>query len=160
MPNPHAAYLAVLLILALLTGCADDRGPEQRVRSFIDQVVASAEARAWRDFDAYLTTDFTDARGLTRQEALGVVMRYILGHRSIHIFHRVREIEVLDAHHARAVVLAALAGSPVSGPGDLAGVNADLYLFELDLTDAGDGFQVSRGAWQPVGLEALLLGAQ
>ena len=82
-------------------------------------------------------------------------MRYILGHRSIHIFHRVREIEVHDAHHARAVVLAALAGSPVSGPDDLAGLNADLYRFELDLTDAGDGFQVSHGAWQPVGLEAL-----
>ena len=156
MPNRHATYLTALLILALFNGCADDRGPEQRVRSFIDQVVASAQARAWRDFDAYLTTDFTGARGLTRQEALGVVMRYILGHRSIHIFHRVRDIEVYDAHHARAVILAALAGSPVSGPDDLAGLNADLYRFELDLTDAGNGFQVSHGAWQPVGLEALL----
>jgi hypothetical protein len=156
MSNREHLTLAAALILLLLAGCARDDTPEQRVRAFVDRVAASAEARAWNDFDAYLAEDFSDRRGLTRREALGVVARYILAHRNIHVFQRVRQIEVRDARHARAVVLAALAGSPVGGPGDLARLDADLYRFELELADEGDGFRVRSAAWQPVGLEALL----
>jgi hypothetical protein len=151
----HVPFTAAL-ILVLLAGCAREDTPEQRVRAFIDQVAASAEARAWGDFDSYLTNDYTDASGLTRKEVLAMVARYILAHRSIHVFQRVRAIEVHGPHHARVVVLAALAGSPVAGPEDLSRLAADLYRFELELTDDGDGFKVSSGAWQPVGLEALL----
>ena len=154
MPRP--LRVAIVLILTLLGSCADRTTPEQRVRDFIERVAASAQARAWRDFDAYLTTDFTDERGLTRQESLGVIARYILAHRNLYVFQRVRDIEVRDPSRARVVVLAALAGSPVVGPGDLAGLDADLYRFDLELTDTGDGFQVSRATWQPVGLEGLI----
>ena len=150
--------LTALMILVLLAGCARQDSPEQRVRAFIDRVAASAEERAWGDFDDYLANDYRDASGLTRKEVLGILTRYILAHRSIHVFHRVRTIEVQNHHQARIVVLAALAGSPVAGPEDLTRLAADLYRFELELTDDGDGFKVSSGAWQPVGLEALLTG--
>ena len=156
MPGRELILLAATLALALLVGCAGGDDPEQRVRAFIDRVAASAEARAWSDFDTYLAEDFRDDRGLTRREALAVVTRYILAHRSVHVFQRVRQIEVRDPGHARAVVLAALAGSPVDGPDDLARLDADLYRFEIELADEGDGFRVTNAAWQPVGLEALL----
>jgi hypothetical protein len=68
----------------------------------------------------------------------------------------VRQIEVRDPGHARAVVLAALAGSPVDGTDGLARLDGDLYRFEIELADEGDGFRVTSAAWQPVGLEALL----
>jgi hypothetical protein len=148
--------LNAALILALLAGCGGNDDPEQRVRAFVDQIAASAEARAWSDFDAYLADGYSDSRGLTRREALAVVTRYILAHRSIHVFQRVRRLELRDARHARAVVLAALAGSPVNGPEDLARLNADLYRFEIELADEGEGFRVASAGWQPVGLEALL----
>jgi hypothetical protein len=156
MSSRPSLILAATLTLALLGGCAEDDDPEQRVRAFIDQVAASAEARAWSDFNAYLAVDYSDNRGLTRREALGVVTRYLLAHRSIHVFQRVRQIEVRDPRHARALVLAALAGSPVAGPDDLARLDADLYRFEIELADEGDGFRVTSATWQPVGLEALL----
>jgi hypothetical protein len=151
--------LTAALTLIVLASCSRDDTPEQRVRAFVDRVAASAEDRAWGDFDAYLTGDYNDAQGLTRKEVLGIVTRYILAHRSIHVFQRVRTIEVRDAHHARVVVLAALAGSPVAGLEDLNRLSADLYRFELELKDDGNGFKVSRAAWQPVGLEALLSGS-
>lgn len=156
MSRREPLILIAALILALLAGCGGHDDPEQRVRAFVDQVAASAEARAWNDFDAYLADDYSDSRGLTRRETLGVVTRYILAHRSIHVFQRVRRLEVRDSRHARAVVLAALAGSPVNGPEDLARLNADLYRFEIELADEGEGFRVTSAAWQPVGLEALL----
>jgi len=156
MPGRELIVLAATLALALLAGCSGGDDPEQRVRAFIDRVAASAEARAWSDFDIYLAEDFSDDRGLTRREALAVVTRYILAHRSVHVFQRVRQIEVRDPRHARAVILAALAGSPVDGPDDLARLDANLYRFEIELADEGDGFRVTSAAWQPVGLEALL----
>ena len=156
MFNREHLTLAAAMVLLLLAGCARQDTPEQRIRAFIDRIAAAAEARAWNDFDAYLAEDFSDGRGLTRREALAVVARYILAHRSIHVFQRVRQIEVRDPRHARAVVLAALAGSPVDAPEDLARIDADLYRFELELADEGDGFRVRSAAWQPVGLEALL----
>lgn len=159
MPTHPAGHTLILaLALALIGGCAGDQTPEQRVRAFIDQVAASAEARAWGDFDGYLAEDYEDARGLSRREVLAILTRYILAHRNIHVFQRVREIEVRDPRHARAVVLAALAGSPVAGPEDLARLAADLYRFEVELADDGDGFRVTKGAWHPVGLESLLSG--
>ena len=156
MPGRELIVLAATLALALLAGCSGGDDPEQRVRAFIDRVAASAEARVWSDFDTYLAEDFSNDRGLTRREALAVVTRYILAHRSVHVFQRVRQIEVRDPRHARAVILAALAGSPVDGPDDLARLDADIYRFEIELADEGDGFRVTSAAWQPVGLEALL----
>jgi hypothetical protein len=158
MPGLRRYILARALLPMLLAGCGGDDSPEQRVRDFIDSVAASAEARAWGDFDDYLADAYRDANGLTRKEALGIVTRYILAHRRIHVFQRVREIDVSDPRRPRAVVLAALAGSPVSEAGDLTRVKADLYRFEIELADDGDGLKVASGAWQPIGVEALLLG--
>jgi hypothetical protein len=156
MSNRGPSTLAALLVLTLLASCAREDSPEQRVRAFVDRVAASAEARAWGDFDAYLADDYRDAQGLTRTETLAILARYILAHRSIHVFHRIRALEIRDPRQARVVVLAALAGGPVAGPEDLARLAADLYRFELELRDDGGSLRVSSGAWQPVGLEALL----
>jgi len=150
--------LPLVSLAPLLAACTREEGPEARVRAFVERVAASAEARAWGDFDGYVTDDYSDPQGLTRKEVLGILTRYILGHRSIHVFQRVRAIEVRDRRHARVVVLAALAGSPVAGPEDLARLAADLYRFELELIDDGGGFRVASAVWQPVGLEALLSG--
>jgi len=159
MPFPYlpARVLALLALTLLMVGCGQKDTPEQRVKAFVEQVAASAEARRWGDFDDYIADDYADAQGLSRKEVLGLVVRYILSHQSIHVFQRVRDIDVSDPRHPRAVVLAAMAASPVSGPEDLAQIQADLYRFEIELTADGDSFRVARAAWRSVGPEALLL---
>jgi hypothetical protein len=155
-----AGWQAVLLagLFAILAGCGGREGPEQRVRAFVDRVAASAEARSLRDFDAYLATGFRTEGGLTRDEALALVARYVLSHRSIHVFQRIQELELRGPDQARVVVVAALAGAPMAGPEDLARLKADLFRFDLELADLGSGFQVTGGRWQPVGPEDVLLG--
>jgi hypothetical protein len=145
-------------VFATLAGCGGREGPEQRVRAFIDHVVASAEARSLRDFPAYLAPGFRTEGGLTRDEALALVARYLLGHRTIHVFQRIQELELRGPDQARVVLVAALAGAPMAGPEDLARLKADLFRFDLELADLGDGFQVTGALWQRVGLDELLLG--
>jgi hypothetical protein len=155
-----AGWQAVLLagLFAILAGCGGREGPEQRVRAFVDRVAASAEARSLRDFDAHLAPGFRTEGGLTRDEALALVARYVLSHRPIHVFQRIQELELRGPDQARVVVVAALAGAPMAGPEDLARLKADLFRFDLELADLGDGFQITGGLWQPVGLDELLLG--
>ena len=155
-----AGWQIVLLagLFAILAGCGGREGPEQRVRAFVDRVAASAEARSLRDFPAYLAPGFRTEGGLTRDEALALVARYLLSHRTIHVFQRIQELELRGPDQARVVVVAALAGAPMAGPEDLARLKADLFRFDLELADLGDGFQITGGLWQPVGLDELLLG--
>jgi hypothetical protein len=153
-----AAILAASTLL-LLVACGGEPTPEARVRAYIDQVAESAQTRQLRDFDDYLTEDYEDERGLTKQEVLAIVTRYILANQRIYVFKRVAEVRIDDPAHAHAVVYAAMAGQPVSAPEDLARINADIYRFEIDLVaDANGQYRVIRGAWRPAGPEALQIG--
>ena len=133
--------------------------PEDRVNSYIDRVVESAEARNWRSFKDYIADDYKDGHGLRKDEVLGIVARYILANQRIHILKRVASIRIDDPRNAHAVVYAAMAGQPVSGPQDLVDIRADIYRFEIDLQAGEDGvFRTTRGDWRPVGPEQYLIG--
>ncbi|HSQ07734.1 MAG TPA: hypothetical protein VLM84_08600, partial [Chromatiaceae bacterium] len=79
-------------------------------------------------------------------------------HRTIHVFQRIQELELRGPDQARVVLVAALTAAPMAGPEDLARLKADLFRFDLELADLGDGFQITGGLWQRVGLDQLLLG--
>ena len=153
-----SAMLGAFLIL-LLAGCGGEESLEDQVRSYIDQVEESAEARDWRAFDDYLADDYADDRGLQKEEVLAIITRYIVANQRIHILKRVASLKVEDSGSAHAVVYVAMAGQPVSGPEDLPGLTADIYRFDIDLRAGEDGvFRTSRGDWRPVTPEQYLIG--
>lgn len=149
----------VASLLLSLTGCGDEPTPEERIRAFVDQVAESAEERKWRSFTDYVSDDYMDDRGLSKDEVQAIITRYILANQRIHILKRVAKISVDEPDRARAVVYAAMAGQPVSGPEELPSITADIYRFEIELRPTEDGtFRVTRGDWRPVGPEQFLIG--
>jgi hypothetical protein len=46
-----------------------------------------------------------------------------------------------------------MAGRPVASAGELVGVNADLYRFDLELIRRDGKWQVQRAAWEPARLD-------
>jgi hypothetical protein len=152
------AVLAASSIM-ILAGCGGEETPEDRVRSYIAQVIESAEARDWRSFKDYVADDYNDDHGLRKEEVLGIVVRYILANQRIYILERVASIHIDNPANAHAIVYAAMAGQPVSGPEELARIRADVYRFEIDLRAGDDGvFRTRRGIWSPVGPEQFLIG--
>lgn len=153
------AMIFEVSLALLLVGCGGEETPEDRVRSYIDQVVESAEARSWRSFKDYVADDYKDAHGLRKDEVLAIVARYILANHRIHILKRIASVRIDDPSNAHAVVYAAMAGQPVSGPQDLVNIRADIYRFEIDLQTGEDGvFRTINGDWRPVGPEQYLIG--
>ncbi|MCG6860055.1 MAG: hypothetical protein LJE70_02020 [Chromatiaceae bacterium] len=145
--------------LLLFVACSDEETPEERVRSYVDLVAETAEARKWRSFEDYVADDYTDDRGLDKKDVLAIIARYILANQSIYILERIASVRIDDQHNARAVVYAAIAGQPVSDAEDLVHVTADFYRFEIDLRAGEDGvFRTRRGNWKPVGPEHFLIG--
>jgi hypothetical protein len=153
------AIIFELSLALLLVSCGGEETPEDRVRSYIDQVVESAEARSWRSFKDYVADDYKDAHGLRKDEVLAIVARYILANQHIHILKRIASIRIDDPSNAHAVVYAAIAGQPMSGAQDLVNIRADIYRFEIGLRTGEDGvFRAVSAEWRPVSPEQYLIG--
>jgi len=46
-----------------------------------------------------------------------------------------------------------MAGRPVANAGELVGMNANLYRFDLELVRRGGDWRVQRAAWEPARLD-------
>ncbi len=147
---------AALLVWTLigLTGCSGDSGsPEAEIRSLVARAQTAAEAREMRDLRALIADDYADDRGLDRKAVENLIRLHVLRNQSIHLFTRVRDIAFLEPGRATVRVTAAMAGRPVTSAGDLAGVNADLYRFDLTLIRRDGTWQVQGARWEPARLD-------
>jgi hypothetical protein len=88
---------------------------------------------------------YRDSRGQDRTELLRMLQGYFIANQRIEIVSRVDEVAVEGSDAARAVVYAGLLGQR-SGAELLAGVDADLYRFELELVN-------DDGEWRIIGAD-------
>lgn len=142
------------LTLALLVACSRDvDAPETQIRTLVTQAQTAAEARDVRALRALIANDYADARGNDRKAIENLIRLHILRNQSIHLLTRIRDIAFPQPDHATVSVAAAMAGRPVADAGELVGVNADLYRFDLELVQRGGEWQVQRAAWEPARLD-------
>ena len=88
---------------------------------------------------------YRDARGNDRDELVRMLRGYFIANQRIEIVSRVDEIVLEGADAARAVCMPACSVSD-RAPSCSAGVDADLYRFELELVNDG-------GEWQIIGAD-------
>jgi hypothetical protein len=142
MLSPAAALYA-----DVVAGCGTS-DPEAEIRELLAAAEEAAEARDAGFFGDLLGSGYRDSRGRDRAELLRTLRGYFIANQRIEIVSRVDEVTIEGSDAARAVVHAGLLGQR-SGAELLAGVDADLYRFELELVnDAGEwriiGADVSR----------------
>jgi hypothetical protein len=89
---------------------------------------------------------YRDARGNDRDELLRSVRGYFLANQRIELVSRVDEVVLEGGDAARAVVHAGLAGQR-AGAALFAGVDAELYRFELELVHVGGDWRVIGAKW-------------
>ncbi len=149
------------LVFLVLGGCSEEPTPEARVRAFIDEMAASAEARSWLDFRTYVADAYQDSHGLNKKAVLGLIARYLLAHQQVYLLTRVPQVRI-DREmplEAQAIIYAAMAGQPIGSAQELAGIRADTYRFALEIAEQEDGeLAVVSGRWQSVPTANFLLG--
>jgi hypothetical protein len=126
------------LVTALACG-GDPQSPEQQVRAVLQETERAAEQGDVAAFKAIVSESYEDELGHDKRALAAYVTFHVMQNRSRHVFTRIRSIEIRDTGRAEVTLIAALTGSAVSGPEELAGLHADVYKIDMDLDDEGDG---------------------
>jgi hypothetical protein len=136
--------IASALVAALASGCAPS-DPEAEIRALLAAAEQAAEERDVGFFGGALGSGYRDTRGNDRDALLRQLRGYFIANQRVEIVSRIDEITLEGADAARAVVHAGMVGQR-SGATLIAGVQADLYRFELELVNDG-------GEWQIIGAD-------
>ncbi|MCP4765590.1 MAG: hypothetical protein GY875_04900 [Gammaproteobacteria bacterium] len=130
-----------LLIAAalLLQACSDSaNSPEDEIRQFIEAGVQAGENRSVGDLSELIHPDYGDQNGYNRRQLGKLLQAYFFRHKSIHLFTRIDEIELLTDNEASVRLHVAMAGTVISDVNALSSLSARIYRFELQLFKQGE----------------------
>lgn len=147
-----SAVLALCLVVTL-GACSKKETPEARVRALIATAVQAAEAGDAAGVRAVVSPRYTDVEGRDRRTVEGLIRLYLLQHRPLYLFTRVPTVELVGNDRAQAVVYAAMAGSRVDAPAELARLRTSLYRFDLTLALEQGEWRVRAATWRPAELD-------
>jgi hypothetical protein len=134
------ARLASICWLAAALACGGDpQSPEEQVRTVLEGMERAAEEGDVGAFKAVVSESYEDERGFDKRDLAAYVTFHVMRNTHRRVFSRIRSIEIRDTGRAEVVLIAALAGSAVTTPEELAGLHADVYKIDMDLDDEGDG---------------------
>ena len=143
------ALLAALAALALAACSAPPDSPEAQVRALFAVAEAAAEEKDAGALKELVSEHYADDGGHDRQAIAGLLTFHFLRHQTIHLLTRIHAIEFPEPTRAATTIFVAMAGTPILIVDDLARVRADLYRFDFELADEGDGdWRVTRAAWR------------
>jgi hypothetical protein len=137
--------IAVALAAALVAGCGSSDS-ETEIRALFAAAEEAAEARDAGFFGDIVGEGYRDSRGNDRAELVRTLRGYFIVNQRIEVVSRVDEILLEGGDAARAVVHAGMLGQR-SDADLVAGVNADLYRFEIELVNDGGEWQIIGANW-------------
>jgi ketosteroid isomerase-like protein len=148
--------LALALCLAACGGSAAT--PEEEVRALVADFARAADERDAGAALELISDGYADPHGRDKQALHALVVGYFLRHEALHVLARVKQVELAEPPEAaRVLAVAALTGAPVADVGELAGISADVYRFELEARREGDGrWRVASARWRPAQMGDLL----
>jgi hypothetical protein len=141
-----ALSAAVVLASAVAAGCAAS-DPEAEIRTRLAAAEQAAEARDTGFFGELIGDGYRDAQGNDRAEVLRTLRGLFLANQRLEVVSRIDEVELESDDAARVVLHAGMLGQR-AGAQLLAGVDADLYRFELELVNDGGDWRIIGAKWR------------
>jgi hypothetical protein len=129
-----------------LAACSDPASPEQQVRAVIESMEAAVEARDVGALVEHISPNYRDGQGQDRAEASRYARGYFVANQSVHLLTRVESLKFPSPDEARVKLQVGMAGR--SGEPGAAGLNANLYDFDLALIREGDEWKLSYADWR------------
>ena len=159
--NQSSARLILIICMVfgflLLSSCGGPtETPEAQVNHFIETGKNAAEARDAFALGDLVAENYQDRHGRSRKDVLRLLAAYLLRHKNIHLLTRTSSLTFPTTHQARLSLYVAMADLPLDNIEALAGMRADLYLFELELVKQNDTWLLVSGSWRRAQLDDFL----
>lgn len=147
-------YGAALLVFAvLLLSCGKGDTPEEQVKRFVAAGEEAVEARSIGDVQELISEQYEDERGLGKRDFVALTARYLLTNKNIHVLTRIGSLEFPSGDRAVVQLYAAMTGQNVSDLDALLNMQADLYIFDLELAREDKEWKLVRARWRPANPE-------
>jgi hypothetical protein len=145
----------LISVSLLIQACSDSAtSPEDEIRRYIEAGVQAGEDRSVDDLSELIHSEYIDQNGYGREQLGKLLRAYFFRHKSIHLFTRIDEIELLTANEAIVRLHVAMAGTVISDVTALSGLSARIYRFELQLFKQGE-WLLRHASWARASLSDL-----
>ena len=145
-PMPQASrwrWAVAVSLTVFLGGCSDPTTPEVEIRAVITQAEEAAESRDLGDIRPLIADEYSDKRGYDKDQIQDLLRLLFLTHQSIHLLVHIESVDLPSTDVANVVALVGMADTADTLP------DVDLYQFEVQLIDQGDGeWQVVNADWR------------
>ena len=148
----------LLLVLFVLVACGEQQAPEEQVREFISNAKRAVEERDVIALDKLISDRYTDSGRRNRRALVGLTAGYFLRHKNIYLYTQIKDITFSAKEQARVNLYVAMAGTPVTGAQALIDLRADLFQFDLTLTNVDGDWRLLNASWQRASMDDLLGG--
>ena len=145
-------YISILLII-FLSACSDKpEDPKSLIETVIDEVEAAAEKRSVTVIKEHVSKDYKDKHHGNRQRLMRSLIVYFQRNKHIHLFTRIRNIEISQQNNleANASVNVAMTGTQVDSAEKLLMLKADVFRFNVDLLNIDDQWVITGAEWRRI----------
>ena len=134
--------------IALLACGGEALSPEARIHELVAEAKRAIEAGELGDVKPLVSEGYRDSQGNDRRALMAFLLVQLQHHRERHLLTRVRDLELRGEGSARVVVIAGMAGLPISEPEELHRMRADVYRIEVELEDEEGTWRVVSAHWR------------
>ena len=148
----EARVVAPVILCFFLAACHKPATPQAQIRTTITQAEEAVAQKDIAALKAMVSDKFNDPEGHDKKAVESIVRYYFMRNESIHLFTRVRKIDVADDTHLQTSVYAAMTSEPIKSAQELEGLRADLYHFEFFFAKESGHWRVIKAEWRPAEL--------
>lgn len=153
-PSPPV-MLAAAIVLFAAVGCGEEKDPTAEIRQLLQTCESAANAGDSAAVVAAIAEDYKDGDGRAKSVVAKRIRARMKQHGKRFVHARPRSVKV-DADHATASVLVAMAGQRLGPKDDLLKASADLLKFELKLQRRDGKWAITAARWtRPSPLDVL-----
>jgi len=134
--------------IALVLACGAETGsPEDQIRALLNEAELAAEAKDVAALKELISDGYRDEHANDKAEVARLLAYLFFRHTTVHLLVRSEVPDFPTPGSARVRVFAVMTGTPLASAADLAGLRADLYRFDFEMTREEDEWRVVGADW-------------
>jgi len=145
-------FFFLLTTSLLISSCSEQTSLETIVNEIIEQAEATFENHNSRELRKLISVDYHDSSARDFQDIIAFSNAYMLRAKSIHLFADLESAILVD-DLIEARILVAFAAKPVTERKTLPQLKADIYWFNIILTDKDGNWKIISASWQQTMLD-------